>query len=166
MVEDFRASGSIQLDINRGSNSSKKCVFPNCTHKRDLHSVPNILRQNVLKLRRYYIPTTAKVCANHSNFVYWSDARIPTSNFPFTTTQITEMVDLLRISLKQRDIFAGSYLSFVIFLLLALFNKMTLIFTSHKQQIRFRSQTKHCFNACSICGFVSKFTITKERIQR
>lgn len=88
--------GHIELAVNRAPSSSKKCAYPPCENKDDLHCVPTQKRQESMQRFEFFIPVTAKLCRIHGDLNTWFETELVPSGLPFTAEQILEMVRLLR----------------------------------------------------------------------
>jgi len=97
---------TIKLDIPRSSKTHNRCVF-GCVNA-TLHSVPEAVRQQVLRDFRYAILPGARVCTLH-NVPKWTEVPPNPTNFDYTAADIQKMVDSLR-SLHDRT--KGSVFNF------------------------------------------------------
>lgn len=62
--------------------------------------MPKEIRYEIMKNKRFFIPSDSRACDMHSDYSVWADMVIPQEKCSFTVAQIEEMVDLLRTGPK------------------------------------------------------------------
>lgn len=103
-IGDIRVKGDVILSIRRANISTKKCSYPECRNKNDLHQIPLNLRFELLKNKRYYIPKLVKACLIHLYYEAWAEANLEGGVTTFTAEQIEDMVDMLRAEKKRAPV--------------------------------------------------------------
>lgn len=101
----------ISLNITRARISSTKCCVPWCDGKYpdELRRIPVGIRHDIMKNKRFFIPSACKACNLHRDKNVWPEIAIRHEQSMFTAAQIEEMVDLLRSNDKSaRE--TGTYL--------------------------------------------------------
>lgn len=104
------STADITLNITRARISSTKCCISSCNNASKLHRISKIVRHEIMKTKRFFIPQKSLACDLHCDYSIWSEILIPTERCSFTAFQIEEMVDLLRLNSKlAHDGKSGSY---------------------------------------------------------
>lgn len=92
----------IALDIGKALISSTKCCVPFCNvgFPSRLRSIPEKIRQNIMKSKRFFIPARSLACDVHYDPSVWAQIHLPNQTCTFSAAQIEQMVDLLRLDSK------------------------------------------------------------------
>lgn len=96
VLGDLRVIGGVTLSIKRATISTRICSHPDCSQRSNLRVVPRMLRRNILKHHRFYVPKLARACPIHLVGESWTKVSSSNSANIFTIEQIEDMIDLLR----------------------------------------------------------------------
>lgn len=99
---DLRINGNIMLSIKRAPISLKKCAYPFCDERENLHIIPIAVRYKLIHELRFYVPPRGVACENHGGFEQWKEEDIrDCENIPYTVANIEDMFELLRLKPKS-----------------------------------------------------------------
>lgn len=82
------------MNFQRAAKNSRRCTFPGCIGRDELHKISRHDRYNVMKRWKLYIPDGAKACNRHKFSNGWANVQ-NTGRQWFSKNHIEDLIHML-----------------------------------------------------------------------